>query len=233
MSDLFFRIIQHLLPTGQAWRLFPSKLLTRFIEGLTGFLADIREYIDLVWLDTQPQTTRELELWEQTFGLDPSGLTEQERRDAVAGAWRATGGQSPRYLQDVVQAAGFTDVFIHEWWVPGTNPPVPRDPSGVLSFISAQDGASLMQDGGVDAQDGNLDGGNPGDGYLLVNKLSSAGGQVAAPSDPGQFRYILYFGGETFGDAAQIPANRQNEFETLLLQIKPAQQWLGIMVEYT
>lgn len=232
MSDLFFRVLRHLLPTGRAWRLFLGTQIDQFMRGLVEFMPAIREYIDLVWLDTQPQDTRQLAQWEGIFGLDPAGLTDQERRDRLAAAWTALGGQSPRYIQDVLQAAGF-DVYIHEWWVPGTNPPVARDPSGTLSFVTAQDGVELMQDGGQDAEEGNLDGGGPGDGYLLPNGLSSEGGQVPAPSDPDQRPYVLYFGGQTFGDAAQIPATRRDEFETLLQMIKPAQQWLGLLIEYT
>lgn len=230
---MFSRIVRHLLPTGRAWRLFPGSLLAKFVDGLVAFSADVREFVDLVWLDTQPQDTRELEKWETIFGLNPLGLTEQQRRDAVEGAWRATGGQSPQYIQDVLHAAGFTTVYIHEWWVPGTTPPVPRDPSGVSSFITAQDGAAVMQDGGDAAQDGGLFGGTPDQGYFLVNKLSSEGGQVSAPSDPAQFRYILYFGGEVFGEAADVPAGRRRELETLLLRVKPAQQWLGLLIDYT
>lgn len=148
----------------------------------------------------------------------------------MVSAWSANGGQSPRYLQDVIQAAGF-DVYVHEWWVPGTNPPVPRNPVGALIFVTAQDGAPIMQDGDPEAQDGNIGAGGGG-GYIIVNDLSSDGGSTPIPTDPEQFPYILYFGGEMFGTNATIPADRKNEFESLLLRIKPAQQWLGLMIEY-
>lgn len=52
------------------------------------------------------------------------------------------------------------------------------------------------------------------------------------PSDPTKWPYFLYIGGETFGDIAQVDPKRRDEFERLCLKICPAQQWLGILVEY-
>ena len=52
------------------------------------------------------------------------------------------------------------------------------------------------------------------------------------PADTDKWRYFLYIGGQTFGDQAQIDPKRKDEFEALCLKISPAQQWLGIIVEY-
>lgn len=52
------------------------------------------------------------------------------------------------------------------------------------------------------------------------------------PSDPAKWPYFLYIGGEVFGDSVNVDGNRQNEFEALCLKICPAQQWLGILVQY-
>ena len=110
-------MITHLLPNARAWRLTITKTLRSFFEGLTYIWTDPREFIDLVWKDIDPATTRELDMWEEQFDLPNRGLTESERRDRLAAAWKASGGQSPRYLQDTLQAAGF-EVYIHEWWDP-------------------------------------------------------------------------------------------------------------------
>ena len=71
--------------------------------------------------------------------MSSTGLTEQERRDRLDASWKATGGQSPRYIQDTLQAAGF-DVYVHEWWIPGSEPAVgikecvpPRNPNNFLT----------------------------------------------------------------------------------------------------
>lgn len=57
--------------------------------------------------------------------------------------------------------------------------------------------------------------------------------EYIVPNDPTKWPYFLYIGGETFGDIANVPPNRKDEFEALCLKICPTQQWLGILVEYT
>ena len=53
------------------------------------------------------------------------------------------------------------------------------------------------------------------------------------PFDTNKWPYFLYIGGVTFGDIATVDSNRRDEFEALCLKICPAQQWLGIMVDYS
>lgn len=129
----FLRIWQHLLANGKATRLTAEKQLRQFFAGLS-FDAE-RKFFDEIWLDIFPETTRQLDLWEMHFfGVVATNLTDQERRDRLDATWKAQGGQDPRYIQDTLQANGF-NVFIHEWWEPGTEPGVgvkrcvePRNP---------------------------------------------------------------------------------------------------------
>lgn len=184
MTDLFLRIITHLLPNARAWHITIDKTLRQFFEGLASSTSVFKGYLDLIWLDIFPQTTRELDAWEIQFGLLNSGLTEQQRRDRLDATWKAFGGQSPRYIQDTLQAAGF-NVYVHEWWEPiigrpgggsinGDVTPVVRDPRDYLS-----DGTGgipfTMYDGGADSQDGDIESQDGGTdvplGYPLVNKI--------------------------------------------------------------
>lgn len=112
---MFFRIFQHLLPNAKAWRLTATKKLREFFEGLTGIGADLKAFIDGVWLDIFPQTTRQIPEWETQFGLSNTVTIEQEKRDRLDATWKASGGQDQSYIQETLRAAGF-DVFIHEWW---------------------------------------------------------------------------------------------------------------------
>lgn len=184
MNDIWLNIFKHVLPNARAWRITVEKTLRRFFEGLTGLPEDVKEFDDLIFSDLDPQQTRELAAWEKQFGLMDTGLTEQQRRDRLEATWKALGGQSPRYIQDTLQAAGF-DVYVHEWWIPsvkhptggsvnGDVTPVARDP-----FTYLDDGTGslpfTMMDGAADAQDGDTlsqDGGTltPA-GYPLVNKI--------------------------------------------------------------
>ena len=286
-------ILEHLLPRARAWLLSKAKSLTDYFTGLENALLDARDYAGLVFLDLLPEYTRSLDFWDQQFNLRPdASLTESQRRVRLDAAWKRTGGQSPRYLQDTIQAAGF-DVYIHEWWEPGSNPPVVRDPFEYTKseFYAPQCGEPAAQCGEPDAQctgeftpqdlvivveagnppaeagnpeaeAGNFDPGTQGIGYVLVNKIYQttvlASGQFGdgfsqfgtgtqfgkidgffsskkvyeIPTDQTKWPYFLYFGGPVFGAPAIIPENRREEFENLLLEICPAQQWLAIRAIY-
>ncbi len=269
MNELFLRIFKHLLPTGRAWRLTIDKPMRRFFQGLTGLGGDVRQFLDDIYDDIFPQTTREISTWEDQFALTNGGsLTIQQRRDRLDAAWKALGGQSPRYIQDTLQENGF-DVFIHEWW------------TNVFPFAGVYCGEALAAAGEASAEcaavipfntvknpldflaPDNITPPLPGQGFPLVNKIFTAGpdflvlcGEAIAeageadassgnfltfkftprkytiPTDPLTWPFFLYIGGETFPDLAQIPVERRDEFEALCLKICPAQQWLGILVEY-
>lgn len=271
---MFLRVFKHLLPTGRAWRITTEKKLRQFFEGLTSAPEDVRDYADNVFDAVFPQTTGELPAWENQFGLVSSGLTEQARRDRLEATWKALGGQDPRYIQDTLQANGF-DVYVHEWWVPGTEPAVgvqgaatPRNPFDYLVDVGGsvkyvvECGEPLAECGETGAEAGNT--ANTIAGYPLVNKLvftspdyivlsgkpdarsgepeALAGNFVqftnrrreyAIPPQMDKWPYFLYIGGETFPTLATVPASRRDEFEDLCLKICPAQQWLGMLINYS
>jgi len=176
----FLRTFKHLLPRARAWKITEDKQLREFFEGLTGIGSDTKEFVDNIYLDLSPNTTREMTLWEQQFGLRATGLTEQERRDRIDANWKLPGGQNPQYIQDTLRANGF-DVYVHEWWDQGTEPAVgvkqcvaPRNPlqwirrkyTGVVLLIEC--GELAAQCGEPAAQAGNS---LEPLGYPLVNKI--------------------------------------------------------------
>lgn len=226
----FLRTFKHLLPSGAAWRLTIKKTLRRFFEGLAAGAPELaRAFIDGVYDDLFPRTTRELAKWETQFGL-PGGTDEQARRDAVDASWKARGGQSPKYLQDIVQAAGF-DLYIHEWWSSGP-PYVARDPRLYTRqplIGSVQCGEPLAQCGERTAQCNAFLANDPG---YIVNLDFTRRPPPRVPDDPDTWPYFLYWGGATFPDPAYVPANRRAELERLLLKLCPTQQWLVLLVVY-
>lgn len=270
---MFIRVFKHLLPRGRAWRLTVDKQLRRFFEGLAGTGDEVKEFFDSVWLDIFPKTTRRLSDWERQFSLRSTGLSEQQRRDRLAAAWRALGGQSPSYIQRTLRENGF-DVYVHEWWQTGTEPATgvqgaatPRNPllhirrEFTRVDLLVECGEAFAACGEEFAESGNS---LEPRGYPLVNKVvltapdfyalageavAECGEALAACGDFGTFRedekayivprdpkfwpYFLYIGGETFGETATVDPKRRAEFEELCLKICPAQQWLGILVEYT
>ncbi len=269
----FLNVYKHLLPRARAWQLTIDKPLRQFFAGLAGLPDDVRNDAADTWRDIRPQDTRRLDDYEHQFALQSIGLTEQQRRDRLAAEWKATGGQSPSYIQTTLQGAGF-QVYVHEWWVPtgpavpGERlPVVPRNPftylrqesSGINSRVDC--GEALAECGEAFAECGN---GQEPPGYLLVNKVISTVnnytvlcgeplaecGEAEAecgefegfsqipknyiiPRDPARWPYFLYIGGETFGDTVTIDPKRREEFERLCLKICPAQQWLGLLIDYS
>ena len=270
---IWLRIFKHLLPLGKAWRLTVSKTLRRFFEGLSRAPGpSVKLFIDQVWQDILPGTTRELSTWERQWGLLDTGLAEQGRRDRLTATWRALGGQDPRYIEDTLRANGF-DVYVHEWWAPGSEPAPgvkacvnPRSPILYLRreftgrVPGVECGEALAACGEAFAEAGN---GVEPRGYPLVNRvlktvpdlLPLCGEELAAcgedlaqagnydnfrteyqnyivPLDADKWPYFLYIGAADINDIAQVDPKRREEFETLCLKICPAQQWLGILVEY-
>lgn len=193
----WLNIFKHVLPNARAWRITVEKTLRSFFEGLTEFPADIKDFFDLIWTDIDPQETRELPVWENQFGLTDAVLSEQQRRDRLDGAWKALGGQSPRYIQDTLQAAGF-DVYVHEWWTPSIEHPTGGSVNGDVTpvarnpFDYLDDGTTglpfLMVDGTGDAQDGDSvsqDGSTATPvGYPLVNKIFEESEEIIGDGSP-------------------------------------------------
>lgn len=191
---MFLRIFKHLLPNARAWRITVDKKLRQFFDGLSGVGGDVKTFFDGVWLDIFPQTTRELDAWEGQWGLRDTGLTGQQRRDRLDATWKALGGQDPQYIQDTLQANGF-DVYVHEWWEPGSMPPIVRNPllylrrtTDLPSFI-VECGMPSAQCGEPSAEAG---AGTQPAGYPLVNKIFTTapdilplcGEEVAACGEP-------------------------------------------------
>lgn len=257
--DNIFKTIKHLVTRSQAWRLVASPI-KEYIQGFSYFPAAIRDFIDRIWNDIFPSKTRELSKWEQQFNLQPKG-TVQERIDNLKGRWSAQGGQGLDYLQDLIQNSGYPQLFLHEWWVPGSDPVEARDPNNFIGKIYSVYCLAPESDCGSAFADC---GGPVFEGEMLVNKgpeipsfdyaiyclapESDCGSFEAecgvvtgltfvplfypVPQDETQWRYIIYVGAQTFGDVAQVPIELKDELERLLLGKLPYQQWIGPMIEY-
>lgn len=230
------RVFQHLLPRALAWRTTVETTLRRYLEGLAGMPADVREFIDLVYQDLFPPSTRELAEWENQFALAGTA-SETNRRLALAAAWLAGGGQSPDYIQTVIHAAGFTDVFIHEWWIT-RDPFVARDPrlytTQPLVGLYQCEGTSpweCFDPGPGDPLAPHCDNSLVNEPGYIVNLDLTRRAPPAVPSDPARWPYFLYFGGEVFPELVPILSTRVDELKALLLRISPTQQWIVLMVD--
>jgi hypothetical protein len=257
----YFNIFKYLFPKSNAFSLFIQKNLTKFIEGLTAIPDDFRTYIDNIYYDLFPNTTRALSEWDNQFGLSRP-IDESIRISNLDLRWKLKGGQGRDYLQNALRSAGF-DVYVHE-----NNPAI--DPAIFLI------GDFIMVAGGLNAYAGRSDAyaGKTTEGELLVNGfipvatdqrlyIANAGNgtysgnndavagyftnfyvadkEYEVPTDPNEWPFLFFIGGlatrnsnyelETIAKA-MIPESRKAEFLKLILMIKPAQSWVGLIVEY-
>lgn len=248
---------KHLLPRSRAWQIIVEKQLRQFFVGLVDAPQDVQDYQDGVWADYRPADTTKLDEWDDQFGLLQADITEAERRERLAAAWMALGGQDPRYLQDVVQAAGFP-LFIHEWWYPQAEPvAIPRRPINYLDDGTEPDtirgpllGGPPIMGAGSPVMGSSKNFGPTKPTYIMGNPKAIMGGVVMGSrhrlgeliddnltsgiisDDPSDWPYFLYWGAEQFPFTVDIPKERETELKTLLLKLCPAQQRIGLLVNF-
>ena len=259
--DKFFKVFKLLFPYSNAFSLFVDKRLTQFIKGLSALPQNLKEYIQNIYLDLFPSTTRKLDKWNNAFGVGFPAKTEADQRTDLDAIWKSQGGQGADYIQEVLNNAGF-DVQVHE-----NNPPA--DPDLFLNNIP------VMVAGGITAYAGNdlAFAGKTG-GDLLVNGsivtniplyLSVCGAvNMSCGNDEAKAGFFEKFGtiekiyqitndadlwGAFFfigGDATRnavthkletinnfdIQIERKAEFIRLILKLKPVQTWAGLMINY-
>lgn len=246
-----FRTLQHLLPRALAWDTNPArpgrdgaigKRLRQYFEGLGAFADLVKQFVDLVYLDLLPRTTRELAAWERQFGLG-SGGPDVDRRAKLAAAWSLQGGQSADYLQRMLHAAGFTTVFLHPWWhFPHAHPDEslretrdPRDyvsqpligiyqcePSNQWECFDPGPGEQLAPH--CDATLVNETG-------YIVNLDLTRRAPPPVPDDPARWPYFLYLANEDFDGLAPVPRSRIPELKELILRLRPAHLWIVLQIQ--
>lgn len=227
--SLFLRIFQHLLPDAAPWRLTVQTTLRSFFEGLTGTFSDARQFVDEIYEDLWPETTRALTEWENQYGLEPNP-DEATRRLNLAAELAASGGQSPSYIQGVLRTAGF-DVYVHEWWASGP-PYVARDPHDYVADVllgSIQCGEALAQCGEPLAECNNVLVSDP---LYLVNEDLTQRAPPPIPADEATWPYFWYVGAETFPVHAEVPEERKAEFKRLLMKLGPSHLWVVTLIDY-
>jgi len=260
---LFLRIFQHLLPRTQTWSLTFNKALAKFFAGLAAPfdssdpLESPRAFADAVYLDAFPETTRQTSKWLKQFGLEPSTNDTQQ----LEAAWAAQGGQSPRYLQDMLQRAGFP-LYVHQWWKPEVAPfaqvcagdtlAQAGEPNALAADRSYNYFARDPRDYTAQPLEGSVEASNLSDqpqasdlpdqpqanaflvndvGYLVNSDLSRRA-PPPIPNDANAFPYFFYIGGETFPDRVEVTAARRAELERLVLKLRPEHLWVVMLVDY-
>jgi len=136
--------VKHLLPKSRVFNI--SKGDTNHAK-FWGVIADafqpVHDFAGSTWRDMFPSDTTQLRAWESEFAFPAENLTTEQRRSRLKGEWAATGGQSKRYIQDTLHAAGFTDLFVYDWWVDDV--PTARNPLLLITPTALPQAFSLTK----------------------------------------------------------------------------------------
>jgi len=115
----FLRLLQELLPSGQAWTRDPDAKLTKLLEATAIELATFDSRMMDFLTETDPRSTLELlPEWEAMAGLPDGclGLSDnfQQRRNDVFAKLFSEGGGSREYFVFLAERLGY-DIRIIEW----------------------------------------------------------------------------------------------------------------------
>lgn len=207
-SALYQSVYKNLLPDGSAYELAEGSEIKALFSGLSDEPQRTQDAADLAYADLFPATTRQLTEWEAAFALTAADKSDTERRQALAAAWAATGGQSPAYLENLLRGAGF-DVFVFDWWVPATDPPEAQNPFSVLEDSSTAGTQYTAELGETAAELGETEAllGNAVDvdkGFLLVNGISESSGSPGSAVMLGADTAFLGESGMQLGNPAGL-----------------------------
>jgi hypothetical protein len=224
--DRWVKVFDKLLPRSRAWGLVIDRTLRKFFHGLAILPKTIHEHFQSLLLEAFPLSTSRLVDWSKQFG-SPVTMTDVE----LDAEWGAFGGQSPHYIQNYLRSAGF-DVYVHEWWVPGSNPVEARNPIPLvpISYVlvndlyhGERDYLYQFQSSGNDAQfvgDESVSFGAY-DGQLLIGK------QYPCPDIPSEYPVYWYvcgeewLPGEPYPDRAIVPESRVRTLIRMIYKVKP------------
>lgn len=226
----FLNLYKYLLPTGRAFRITTDKFLRQLFNGLTGIPEDVKTFYDEIFFNIFPDTTTNIALWENQWGIIDYGQTDQQRIDRLNAAWSAVGGQSPRYLQDTLQAAGF-DVYVYDSFEPGTTL-ILRDPNIIPIELLVNNILETNFEITSTSGDPTMFSGDPKALSGYFENFDFQKKEYVIPTDPDKYSCFVYVGGATFPNKANIPAEREEEFKTLCLKILPTHLWIGLLVNY-
>jgi hypothetical protein len=216
--DDFVKVFDRLLPRSRVWNLVFDRPLRRFFHGLSIIPKTIKEYAESILLDAFPQDTDRMSDWTLQFNY-PYDLDI----DQLLAEWAQFGGQNPKYFQDILHTAGFVTCHVHEWWIPGSNPVVSRNPIELVdtSRVLVNDifriekrykwqfGDGISQFGNTSISFGDYN------GYQLVSKIYST------PDIETEYPNYFYVCGPVWPDYAVIPQSKLRYLIQLIFKLKP------------
>ena len=192
MTDFGYKdLLKVLFPKGPVWTMKPLGDMDALVDAIGTVIETFRSYLKSTAYLRNPNLTPVLSDLEREFGVVPvTSLTEDERRELLAGYVYAKPGSGKDDLQARLRAAGFDDLYVYQ------NEPV-IDPdiyvSGEWSCVCGHQDSVC---GNEDAYCGQTGVG----GYLLVNGpvYDVDGDEIEynIPEDNERWPLCFFIGGE-------------------------------------
>lgn len=209
------------LPKAPLFSSIKDRFFTSLVKSLGSVPKSAYDYNGQNLTDVHPETTTRADEWSDQFGFATTLSTSR-----LLAQWRQQGGQSPNYLQEQLHAAGYTNLFVHEWWVPGSSPVAARNP---MPYINDFPPNNLLVNGIAYSF---LDLPQCGDAYQCGDDLQCGDDEgikfeekiYPHPDVSEQYPFYFYVGAETWPDFAALTAEETEDVKRLIYKIKPMQQ---------
>lgn len=232
LIDQILYLTRSLYPTGRAFRIPRGGVLEKLHRGLavseTQFYTDSVAILDSILPDNANFTVDDADQWETRLGLITNEATAlADRMAAIKRKMNHPGTIKARqhylYIQGQLQAAGF-NVYVYENISPdGSGGYVTRDP---LSIVGSY-GLGTHELGDLELGDFEL-----GSSFtnIIANHIEEA---LDSIFDVGSnLRSTFFVGAGYFGQYANVPYTRKDEFRQLILKLKPAQEVGYLFINY-
>lgn len=216
-----------LLPNSQIFSKVKDRFFTALIGAFSSVAKDAHDKNGQNFTDIFPDSTTRADEWSDQFGF-PTTLTAEQ----LDVQFKDTGGQSPAYLQAQLHAAGLTELFVHEWWIPGSSPVTARNPIPYINNLQPNNllvnpAVSIYEDipqCGDDIQCGDDVYCGDTEGLKYEEKI------YAHPDIEAQYPFYFYVCGETFGTFVSLSPEQIQEAKRIIYKIKPMQKRCVLMI---
>ena len=214
LGDIMSGLARQLYPTGRAWWMQKNGVFDNFHNAINRsfirIIEDSQDTLDSVFPDSVKFDENDCELWEYRLGLvTNASLGLDFRRQTIARKMAFPSNikarQSKSFIESQLQLAGF-NVWVHENLHPYKTP----NDIVAISLDLVQHGGGTQHGLGTQHGFSNYD---VIANENVLNESYSVGSNLWA---------TFFIGGQTLGQIASIPSNRQVEFKELVLKLKPA-----------
>lgn len=261
MSDLMRATIDAIWPDGSIWKVAPDLDLDKMLDGSAANWETIRIFLEELKDVRDPNLTNFLADLEREFGVFPNeSLTETQRRDQLNSiVFNRDSNGSVDVMQKALDDAGFS-VQVHEN-NPAVDPELFLNQifqmvaAGGNAFAGRSDafagrvGGELIVNGDIFTTSRLFDVVSGGDVFAgngatagEYTGLIRDGIEYEIPTDPGDWPLVFFVGGDatrdgsgalTNIDIATVPLLQRSSFRRLILKLKPAHSWGGLIITYT